>query len=277
LKGLVNWEMIRDLAMPAPLQDKNSDAISMWDRSAYMYDKMAKLEREYTENQINTLILDSNDSVLDVGCGPGRIAVPVAKRAARVTALDASAKMLEYCMKNAKQQGLSNITPKQIDWNTAKVGVDVEKHDVVIASRSVGLRDIIKLNSAANKYVFILSFAQRPSLKEVQMDLFKGITQENIKFHSNRMFGYNIVFNILYDLGIDPNVRIVKDGFTKDYATYEEAYDDLRTLGEVKPEQESLFRDNVNKYLTKNHDGSVTFRRETKTYIMWWEPQDLSV
>lgn len=277
MKGLVNWEMIRDLAMPAPLQDKNSDAISMWDRSAYMYDKMAKLEREYTENQINTLILDSNDSVLDVGCGPGRIAVPVAKRAARVTALDASAKMLEYCMKNAKQQGLSNITPKQIDWNTAKVGVDVEKHDVVIASRSVGLRDIIKLNSAANKYVFILSFAQRPSLKEVQMDLFKGITQENIKFHSNRMFGYNIVFNILYDLGIDPNVRIVKDGFTKDYATYEEAYDDLRTLGEVKPEQESLFRDNVNKYLTKNHDGSVTFRRETKTYIMWWEPQDLSV
>jgi SAM-dependent methyltransferase len=182
LKGLVNWEMIRDLAMPAPLQDKNSDAISMWDRSAYMYDKMAKLEREYTENQINTLILDSNDSVLDVGCGPGRIAVPVAKRAARVTALDASAKMLEYCMKNAKQQGLSNITPKQIDWNTAKVGVDVEKHDVVIASRSVGLRDIIKLNSAANKYVFILSFAQRPSLKEVQMDLFKGITQENITF-----------------------------------------------------------------------------------------------
>ena len=35
-----------------------------------MYDKMAKLEREYTENQINTLILDSNDSVLDVAVVP---------------------------------------------------------------------------------------------------------------------------------------------------------------------------------------------------------------
>ena len=73
------------------------------------------------------------------------------------------------------------------------------------------------------------------------MDLFKGTTKRILNFIViERLIQHS--FNILYDLGIDPNVRIVKDGFTKDYATYEEAYDDLRTLGEIKPEQESLFR-----------------------------------
>ena len=48
----------------------------------------------------------------------------------------------------------------------SKAGVDVEKHDVVIASRPAGLRDIIKLNSAANKYVFILSLLNAPVLRK---------------------------------------------------------------------------------------------------------------
>lgn len=236
---------------------------------------MAKLEEEYTEKQIETLILSPEDTVLDVGCGPGRLTVPIAKRVAGVTALDASPKMLEYCLKNVERAGLENVVGKQLDWTEAEPGKDIGKHDVVVASRSVGLGDILKLNGLAKKYAFIMSFAQSPSLREVQLDLFREMKNDGEKDRINRMFGYNIKFNMLYDLGIDPNVRIVTDGFTENYSSYDEAYDDLRTLAEG-PVDEDLFQNNVNKFMTENPDGGLTFRRETKTYIMWWEPKELN-
>ncbi|HHV35817.1 MAG TPA: methyltransferase domain-containing protein [Syntrophomonadaceae bacterium] len=277
MNGLVNWVEIQKRVMRMPVMAEK-DPGEFWGKSAFMYDKMSKLETDYTSNQLDTIILDAADSVLDVGCGPGRLAVPIAKRVARVTAIDASEEMLRYCKKNAQEQGLTNITTKVLDWKKAVVGKDIEKHDIVIASRSVGLSDLVKLNSAANKYVFVLSFAQSPSLKEVQMSFFEGISEEKLPdVRMNRMFGYNILFNILYDLGIDPNLRVVKDGFTRDYVSRQEAYDDLRQLGEVKKEQEPIFRKNIDKYLIEQPDGGVKFLRETKTYIMWWEPHELNI
>ncbi len=277
MNGLVNWVEIQKRVMRMPVMAEK-DPGEFWGKSAFMYDKMSKLETDYTSNQLDTIILDAADSVLDVGCGPGRLAVPIAKRVARVTAIDASEEMLRYCKKNAQEQGLTNITTKVLDWKKAVVGKDIEKHDIVIASRSVGLSDLVKLNSAANKYVFVLSFAQSPSLKEVQTSFFEGISEEKLPdVRMNRMFGYNILFNILYDLGIDPNLRVVKDGFTRDYVSRQEAYDDLRQLGEVKKEQEPIFRKNIDKYLIEQPDGGVKFLRETKTYIMWWEPHELNI
>ncbi|HBG22745.1 MAG TPA: class I SAM-dependent methyltransferase [Peptococcaceae bacterium] len=277
MNGLVNWVEIQKRLMRMPAMAEK-DPGKFWGKTAFMYDKMSKLETDYTINQLDTLILAPTDSVLDVGCGPGRLAVPIAKRVARVTAIDASDEMLRYCMKNAQEQGITNITPKVLDWSKAVVGEDIEKHDVVIASRSVGLQDLIKLNSAANKYVFILSFANSPSLKEVQMSFFEGISEEKLPdVRMNRMFGYNIMFNILYDLGIDPNLKVVKDGFTRKYDSRQDAYDDLRQLDEVTREREPIFRKNVDKYLLEQPDGGVRLLRETKTYIMWWEPQESDI
>jgi len=60
-------------------------------------------------------------AVLEYGCGPGRLALPLARRAARrggtVTAVDRSPAMLEHAQRNAARFGLSNIrlvTPTQL-------------------------------------------------------------------------------------------------------------------------------------------------------------------
>ena len=78
-------------------------------------------------------------------------------------------------------------------------------------------------------------------------------------------------------MGIDPSVRVVKDGFTRNYASPLEAYDDLRGLCEFPAENEDIFRHNVDQYLHPNLEGTFTFRIETKTYIIWWQPQELEL
>ncbi|MCQ4637055.1 methyltransferase domain-containing protein [Anaerovorax odorimutans] len=276
MNGLINWsELYKRTAGRKPPKDDSVDLAEVWGRSADMYDRMAKMEKPYTQMQIDRILAGPEDSVMDIGCGPGRLTVPLAQKAGRVTALDLAPRMLEYCEKNVRAAGLDNVTIKEMDWETAQLGKDFEKHDVVVVSRTVALNDLIRLNQTANKYVFLLSFAQMPSLKIIRDDLFRGIEEGLMQPREDRMFGYNLTFNMLYDLGINPNVNVITDGFTKDFESREAAYDDLRLLGEVPPEKMDIFRRNVDPWLKENPQGGVTFRRETKTYIIWWEPVEL--
>ena len=278
MKGLVNWKALQDLHAASFHKRIDENPAGFWGQTAAMYNKMAQLEEDYTKNQLETIIVEPSDSVLDIGCGPGRLAVPMARKAARVTALDVAPEMLEKCQENARLAGVGNLQTLLLNWDDAAIGENIEKHDVVIASRSTGMFDLIKLNSAAKKYVFVLSFAQSPSLKEARDSLFIGASDKVTTMPpSNRMFGYNITFNIIYDMGIDPSVKVVQDGFCRSYTSRLAAYDDLRELCEFPAENENIFRQNVDQWLNENDDGTFTFRIETKTFIIWWQPQKLRI
>lgn len=249
-------------------------------------DFMASLETKYTQMQVDEMILDANDTVLDVGCGIGRLTIPVAKKVKNVTAIDVADGILEYCRKNIKKAGLTNVDVIHLDWNEIEVGRDLPKHDVVFASRSVGLKDLIKLNNAANKYAFVLSFAGYPSLRNTQMDLLAGIIEENQPLVDpyQRMFGYNVVFNLLYDMGIDPMVKVLTDGFERVYKTREDAYEDLGFLTQenivgrkITEEEKAIFRHNVDKYLNEESNGEFRFLRQTKTYVIGWETNGMEL
>jgi len=49
-------------------------------------------------------------SVLDFGCGAGRLTIPLARRAVRVVGCDIAPSVLEHARKNAEEAGLSNVT-----------------------------------------------------------------------------------------------------------------------------------------------------------------------
>nr|WP_054858354.1 class I SAM-dependent methyltransferase [Methanobacterium formicicum] len=125
-----------------------------WDNIASKFNEWMEKD-DYPEKLLNRIELDSNDSVLDIGCGNGVITIPLAQKAIKVTAMDISSKMLEILMKNAKDSGLNNINTfnQRIEDVTEE---DVGKHDVVVASRSLnGVSDIgkelEKINNIAKK------------------------------------------------------------------------------------------------------------------------------
>ena len=142
----------------------------------------------------------------------------------------------------------------------------------MLASRSVGFQDLIKLNAVARKRAYIMCWANGPSLKEIFDDLFLGVDDsiQPRRMVQDRNFGYNIMFNMVYDLGFDPNIRIVADGFEREYQSREEAYRDLAALNPFEAEKMPIFQKNVDKYLVEK-DGKVRFYRGTKTYVLWWE------
>jgi len=94
----------------------------------------------YVNDFISRMKISGDEVVLDIGCGPGTLAVPLAKKVKEVIAIDFSAQMLEELKAYAQREGVTNIKTYHIGWD------DDWSHlppiDTVVASRSMEVGDI---------------------------------------------------------------------------------------------------------------------------------------
>ncbi|HHU08346.1 MAG TPA: class I SAM-dependent methyltransferase [Clostridiaceae bacterium] len=138
----------------------NPDAERMWDQRAAQF-SFSQREDVSGFSESTTELLTANgylpgNSVLDIGGGAGRYALPFAKVADFVTVSDISAKMLEHARQNAEAAALGNLDYLKLDWNKAVIeGSDLAKaHDIAFASMVPSVRSrsgILKMIAAARK------------------------------------------------------------------------------------------------------------------------------
>ncbi len=76
-------------------------------------------------------LIGPEKTVLDIGCGPGALAISLAERGIRVTALDSSQKMLDCLMSESRCRGAQGITPVLADWSRY---TSASLHDLVVAA-----------------------------------------------------------------------------------------------------------------------------------------------
>ncbi len=109
----------------------------------------------YVESFIARLDLTGCATLLDVGCGPGTIALTVAPRLAHVVGLDFSQGMIDAFTENARARGVTNATAVRRAWEDS--WEDVPRCDVVVASRSSQVADLeaalLKMDAHARRRV----------------------------------------------------------------------------------------------------------------------------
>ena len=86
-----------------------------WDTKAQSFSSRTK-HNDYTNLFIQELPLEPSLSVLDIGSGPGTLALPIAKRVHNVTAIDFSEGMLDILNQQAKDEHTSNIKTVHCSW-----------------------------------------------------------------------------------------------------------------------------------------------------------------
>lgn len=260
-----------DVDWPGFWAEKLADKIDKdWDKAAPGFFKRTRKE-DYQTALFDKLILDKDDTVLDVGCGEGSVTLPLAKRVKKVIGIDSSPKMLEYLEKRANDNDISNIETilkpiEEISYD--KIG-DV---DVVVASRSLNgiipIEEILsELDKIANKYVFITIFG--PENKKIEKDFDKelGIKTENFP-------DYNYFFNILFSMGIYANIERFDLNNYREYSSIEEAMDN----GKFRLD---LYSDDEKELLKEYLERILTYDEETKKYynvkdkadwiMVWWK------
>lgn len=177
--------------------------------------------------------VDADTTVLDVGGGAGRFAVPLAKRCRRVTVVEPSDSMIEGLRSAASDAGVSNVEVVQSSWEEA----EVEAADVVLCAHVVyGVEDIEpfvrKLAESAQRRVVIVVHAKSPI--SLAAPFWEAVHHER----RINLPALPELVPVLWEMGIWPDVRMLGPAQRRAVSDPEMALTWLRHMTWVAPGSE---------------------------------------
>ena len=175
-----------------------------WDREVaqrFCYDPHRSLDANL---DIIASYVESEDVLIDVGGGAGRICLPMALRCREGIVVDGSPAMEEAFQECAAIAGITNARFVRADWLAAE---ELHGDIVVAASVTYFVRDIVafvrKLEAAARRRVLIsVRSVPGPNLRATLFRLVYGEEQRPSP-------GYQELLQVLWEMGILPDVRVL--------------------------------------------------------------------
>ncbi len=218
-----NEEWKRIQLTRAPLKDS-----AHWTKKSARYDsKDAK--NAYAEAFLALANVQPGESVFDMGCGTGALAVPLAKQGHEVYAADFSDGMLEKLAENMRVNNVDSISPIRMSWEDdwQAFGIEEGMADVAIASRSIAVADLKaaldKLTRVARRRCCItLTTGTSPS---VDPRILRAI---DVPVSPTRDFLY--AFGILAQKGFEPTVEYIHSTRKDTFDTQAEALADFARM-----------------------------------------------
>jgi SAM-dependent methyltransferase len=225
----------------------------------------------YAENFLKIMAPQPQWTVLDMGCGAGTLALPLADKVQSVTAVDFSEKMLAILREECLCRNISNIEMIHASWEDDWAAAGIGQYDVAIASRSLVVDDlkgmIAKLNHAARKRVFIVTVVgdgphDRQAYEAVGRELQVGPD-----------YIYN--YNVLYQVGIYAKVDFIVQEVRDSYADREGAVDSVRWMfPEMAREEDEKLDAYLAKHLICRDDQwMLDYAKTVRWAVLWWEKE----
>jgi ubiquinone/menaquinone biosynthesis C-methylase UbiE len=239
--------------------------------AARNYWKMVQEEQKLFEMMINGMALTSESAVLDVGAGPGSLVSPLARRVSRITAVEPAGAMADILLENVNGYGLGNVDHVGKRWEE----VDVEKdlappYDIVVASFSLGMTDIReavkKMIQVSSKYIYLFWFAGPPSWERD----FKALAQEidSVEYPSQPQS--EILFNVLYQMGVYPNVEVFPGRMNHRYPSLEHIVEEYSSKMDIKTDEKKAVVRDYFRTVTENHEDGLILPYTWNSMKLWW-------
>lgn len=251
-----------------PMTDENSDK---WDERSIEMDKMPNAEfgdDDFLDLISNTSDLDSNMSVLDIGCGTGRYSIPISDKVGNVVGLDFSPNMIEAAKRKTSMLKKKNVSFYIDDWHKKRNDNVLEKKfDLVFAHMTPAINSVeslIKMIDVSNDMCYMTTHFKnngrinakiREILNEKSPDFFEKLT---------------LTMNLLWNLGYKPKLTYHHRTMNNKLKTAEalERYSkgsfDLRPLNEEEKEQLHIYLKSIEK------DGYIEENREFDSVTIYW-------
>ncbi len=223
----------------------------------------------YARNILELIKPQPHWRVLDVGCGPGTLAVPLAETVRTVTAIDPATAMIAILRDTCAGRGLANVEARELGWEDDWEEAGIGEHDVAIASRSLVVDDlqaaIIKLAGKARHRVYISSLVgDGPYDRRI----FEAIGRE-----LDRGPDFLCVYNLLNQMGILAEVSFLASGDNcRVYADLEEAVNGFGWMvADMTVEEKGRLRTYLRRHLVRSGDGwTLDYRHPVRWAVLSW-------
>lgn len=207
---------------------RHADDAAFWDkRSATFTTKDAP--NLYVEKFLEYAAIRPGETVFDMGCGTGALAVPLGETGHKVVAADFSQGMLDQMKERLDAQGIRTVFPKLMSWEDdwASFGVREGMTDIALASRSIATGDLreslLRLTDVARRRVCItLATGSSPRVDE------RILAAVGLPCVLGRDYLY--AFNILANEGLKAEVRYIDSTREDTFASQEEAHQKLSAM-----------------------------------------------
>jgi len=250
------------------------DCSKIWEsrESALQFWNMCQQERNRIDKTIWETDTTPQSRVLDIGAGPGTLAIPLAQKVAHVTAVEPAEGMVSVMREKMAEFAVQNITVVQKRWEDVDVNEDLQPpYDVVIASFSLGMPDIRsaieKMIRASSKYVYLYHFAGETSWDRQWSELWP-------KLHGREYQPApkcDVLYNVLYQMGIYPHIRVFSLEHNQRYTSLDVAQKALEPQAQAETEeQKAILRDYLAKVLRKE-ENELVLPSSSLRVRMWWE------
>ena len=198
------------------------DDASAWDERAKTFPVKHGDQTGYVKRFLELADVAAGETVLDMGCGTGSLASPLAAAGCHVIACDFSQGMLDKMIEDQAQLGITGVDSRLMSWSddwTAH-GIADKTVDVALASRSIAtgdLRDaLMKLDRAARRKVCITLPCGPSPRTDGRLLAAAGFEQQ---------VGHDFLyaFNILTSSGINPEVSYIQSVREELFDSFEDA------------------------------------------------------
>ena len=238
-----------------------------WDARAPSYAKAAS-ETKYAEKLLNIMKPQPHWQVLDMACGGGTLALPLAGQVEMITAVDFSHSMLAILKGRCIEEGINNIKTIRGRWDDDWDALGIGSHDVAIASRCLASDDLrgslLKLDGIARERVYIITtVGDGPYDRRMFAAIGRTLSARP---------DYIYPYNLLYQLGILAEVNFIDIPMDKTFADPEEAFESVLWMFQGLNLQEGkLLRAYLKENLVcRNGTWSLSYTQVTRWAVIWW-------
>ena len=222
------------------------------------------------EKQVAEMRISPNSSVLDIGAGPGTLAVPLALAGCRVTTVEPSEPMglaMEKYRDMMHAPPIQEIRKRWEDVTPEEAGV----HDVVVASRSLIMGDIrnslLKMDAAARHAVHLYWFLTPPSASGGNEELWPILHGEPYCNEANA----DILWNALCQIGIYANITVKTKDKSQHYPSFSAMQEDYYNRMSVSEEWQRNIVDAFLLDRAVREESGYVIPGVSRTAHIWWE------